>query len=94
VSDIEKLKLEYFGQWLTEQTVMREANLFSVCANTKLASDAIRLEYGKVESYKYILQALSFLFQKEPEQFRKEYLNIESEETKDDDSRDGNESRT
>lgn len=88
MSDIEKLKLEYFGQWLTEQTIQREQMLYAICSNVKHSSDAIRLEYGKLEGYKYILQALTFLFHKDPEQFRKEFLNIESEETTDDHSRD------
>lgn len=83
VFDEDKSKMAAFGQWLTEQTVQREGSVFAACSDPKRNSDSIRLEYGKMEAYKYILQAFIELFQGELEDFRKNYLHLE--ETNDDD---------
>lgn len=77
--EIDKSKMAAFGQWLTEQTILREANLFSVCANVKHSSDAVRLEYGKLESFKYILKTFTELYQSDVDKFRKEYLDNDDE---------------
>lgn len=52
-----------FGQFLTEQTVRYEAELYSTCANDKMTIETIKRKYGQLEAYKYILQSFTELFQ-------------------------------
>lgn len=73
-------KLEIFGQWLTERTVQHEAMLYSTCANVKMPVDGIRLKYGQLEALKTCLQAFTILFQKDIQEFKKEYMEGELEE--------------
>jgi len=82
--ELDKSKMAAFGQWLTEQTIQREGSVFAVCADPKRNSDSIRLEYGKMEAYKYILQAFVELFQGELADFQKNYLNLEEKLDTDD----------
>lgn len=77
--ELDKSKLAAFGSWLTEQTIQREASVFAACADPKRNSDSIRLEYGKMEAYKFILQAFVELYQGELKDFRKNYLHLEEE---------------
>lgn len=56
--------LQAFGQFLTEQTIRYEAELYSTCANDKLTIETIKRKYGQLEAYKYILQAFTELYSK------------------------------
>lgn len=64
-----------FGQFLTEQTVRYEAELYSACANDKLTIETIKRKYGQLEAYKYILQSYTELFNKGlNKEWKKNYL--------------------
>ena len=78
--DIERSKLAIFGRWLTEQALQRQMHLHSVCSDIKHPADAIRLQYGKMEAFKYILDKFTELYQGDITQFMKSYLDLSEEE--------------
>lgn len=78
-----------FGQFLTEQTIKYEMELYSVCGNDKMELATVKRKYGQLEAYKTILKAFTELYEGDLSRFKKEYLNESDEE---DSESDGEES--
>lgn len=72
-------KLAAFGQWLTERTIQHEAMLYSACGGCKNPESLIRMKYGQLEALKTCLQAFTLLFEKDIENFRKEFMSEEQD---------------
>lgn len=71
----ESYSLMAFGQYLTEQAVRLEAELYATCSNDKLEISAVKRKYGQLEATKVILKAFTELYEGDVSKFKKEYLN-------------------
>ncbi len=81
-----------FGQFLTEQTVRLEAELYSTCSNDKMELPTVKRKYGQLEATKVILKAFTDLYEGDVSKFKKEYLSESDEEP--DEPTDGEEGST
>jgi hypothetical protein len=79
-SEMSHYSMLAFGQFLTEQTVRLEAELYSTCSNDKMPIETVKRKYGQLEATKVILKAFTELYEGDVSKFKKEYLS-ESDES-------------